>query len=134
MILYYNCQLIKYMKKIFKFEKTYTCLDDQSLTVYIPLTIKICPKDDSIKNIDGQMKLTIENIIEHAVRYNVRYITIDEIYYQTFRLLQDIYVDLRNELSIFGFNMVDIYIGDKEIDDDANYIKNINKYFENKQN
>jgi len=122
------------MKKIFKFEKTYTCLDDQSLTVYIPLTIKICPKDDSIKNIDGQMKLTIENIIEHAVRYNVRYITIDEIYYQTFRLLQDIYVDLRNELSIFGFNMVDIYIGDKEIDDDANYIKNINKYFENKQN
>ena len=122
------------MKKIFKFEKTYTCLDDQSLTVYIPLTIKICPKDDSIKNIDGQMKLTIENIIEHAVRYNVRYITIDEIYYQTFRLLQDIYVDLRNELSIFGFDMVDIYIGDKEIDDDANYIKNINKYFENKQN
>lgn len=121
------------MKKIFKFEKTYTCLDDQSLTVYIPLTIKICPKDDNIKNIDEQMKLTIENIIEHAVRYNVRYVTIDEIYYKTFRLLQSIYIDLLDELCIFGFDMVDIYIGDNEISDDANYIMNINKYFENKK-
>lgn len=120
------------MKKIFKFEKTYSCLDDQSLGVHIPLTIKICPKDDTIEDIEGQIKLTIENIIEHSVRYNVRYVTIDQIYYQPFRLLQDIYIDLRNELSLFGFDMVDIYIGDKEISDDANYVRNINKYFENK--
>lgn len=122
------------MKKIFKLEKTYACLDDSLIPIYIPLTVKICPKDkNDVNEIDGQLLLTIENIIEHGVRYTVRYMSIDELIYNRFKFLRDLYCTIQPELNGFFFDVVDVYIGDKEISDDANYINNINKYFENKQ-
>jgi len=123
------------MRKIFKIEKTYSCFDDNMISIYIPLTVKFCSldKNEVINEINDQLLLTIENIIEHGVRYTVRYMSIDELIYNRFKFLRDLYSTIQPEMKGFFFDVVDVYIGDKEISDDANYIKNINKYFENKQ-
>lgn len=123
------------MRKIFKIEKIYSCFDDNMISIYIPLTVKFCSldKNEVINEINDQLLLTIENIIEHGVRYTARYMSIDELIYNRFKFLRDLYSTIQPEMHGFFFDVVDVYIGDKEISDDANYIKNINKYFENKQ-
>ena len=119
------------MNKIFTFKKTYTGLNYDIITVNIPLTIKICSIYPNQNEMDINMHSIIENMIEEAVREELVQRDFEGILYHTFDFLKDIWHKLNVNLEEYKYYVVDIYIGDETITDDANYILNMNKYFEN---
>lgn len=119
------------MNKIFTFKKTYTGLNYDIITVNIPLTVKICSIYPNQNEMDINMHSIIENMIEEAVREELVQRDFEGILYHTFDFLKDIWHKLNVNLEEYKYYVVDIYIGDETITDDANYILNMNKYFEN---
>lgn len=119
------------MNKIFTFKKTYTGLNYDMITVNVPLTVKICSFNPNQNEMNDHMYSIIENIIEEAVREELIQRDFNGIYYHTFDFLKDIWHKLNVNLEEYKYYVVDIYIGDETITDDANYILNMNKYFEN---
>lgn len=119
------------MNKIFTFKKTYTGLNYDIITVNIPLTVKICSIIPNQNEMDLTTHLLISDIIEGAVREELIQRNFDGILYHTFDFLKDIWHKLNVNLEEYKYYVVDIYIGDEKITDDANYILNMNKYFEN---
>lgn len=119
------------MNKIFIFKKTYTGLNYDMITVNIPLTIKICSIYPNQNEMDINMHSIIENMIEEAVREELIQRDFEGILYHTFDFLKDIWHKLNVNLEEYKYYVVDIYIGDETITDNANYILNMNKYFEN---
>ena len=120
------------MNKIFIFKKTYTGLNYDRITVNIPLTVKICSIYPNQNKMNDNEHSIIETIIEEAVKEELIQRNLDGIYYHTFDFLKDIWNKLNTNLEEYKYYVVDIYIGDEKITDDANYILNMNKYFENK--
>jgi hypothetical protein len=119
------------MNKIFIFKKTYIGLNYDMITVNIPLTVKICSIYPNQNEIDLATHSLISNIIEGVVREELIQRDFDGILYHTFDFLKDIWHKLNVNLEEYKYYVVDIYIGDEKITDDANYINNVNKYFEN---
>lgn len=119
------------MNKIFIFKKTYSGLNYDIVTVNIPLTVKICSFYPNQNEMDDNKHSIIENLIEETVKEELFQRNIDGIYYHTFSFLKDIWSKLNVNLEEYKYYVVDLYIGDEVITDDANYISNINKYFEN---
>lgn len=119
------------MNKIFTFKKTYTGLNYDMITVNIPLTVKICSIYPNQNEMDINMHSIIENMIEEAVREELVQRDFEGILYHTFDFLKDIWHKLNVNLEEYKYYVVDIYIGNETITDDANYILNMNKYFEN---
>ena len=119
------------MNKIFIFKKTYSGLNYDIVTVNIPLTVKICSFYPNQNEMDDNKHSIIENLIEETVKEELFQRNIDGIYYHTFDFLKDIWHKLNVNLEEYKYYVVDIYIGDETITDDANYILNMNKYFEN---
>jgi len=119
------------MNKIFIFKKTYSGLNYDIITVNIPLTVKICSFYPNQNEMDDNKHSIIENLIEETVKEELFQRNIDGIYYHTFDFLKDIWHKLNVNLEEYKYYIVDLYIGDEVITDDANYISNINKYFEN---
>lgn len=119
------------MNKIFTFKKTYIGLNYDMITVNIPLTVKICSIYPNQNEIDLATHSLISNIIEGVVREELIQRDFDGILYHTFDFLKDIWHKLNVNLEEYKYYVVDIYIGDEKITDDANYINNVNKYFEN---
>ena len=119
------------MNKFFTFKKTYTGLNYDMITVNLPLTVKICSIDPNQNEMDLATHLFISDIIEGAVREELVQRNFDGILYHTFDFLKDIWNKLNVNLEEYKYYVVDIYIGDETITDDANYILNMNKYFEN---
>ena len=119
------------MKRIFKFKKTYSGLNYDMISVNLPLVIKICSINHGKDKMDIETHETISNIIEGIVREELIQKDFNGIYYYTFEFLKDIYESLNESLKSIGYYVVDIYVGDEKITDEANYIENINKYFEN---
>ena len=119
------------MNKIFTFKKTYTGLNYDIITVNIPLTVKICSIYPNQNEMDINMHSIIENMIEEAVKEELIQRDFEGILYHTFDFLKDIWHKLNVNLEEYKYYVVDIYIGDETITDDANYILNMNKYFEN---
>jgi len=119
------------MNKIFIFKKTYSGLNYDIVTVNIPLTVKICSFYPNQNEMDDNKHSIIENLIEETVKEELFQRNIDGIYYHTFDFLKDIWHKLNVNLEEYKYYIVDLYIGDEVITDDANYISNINKYFEN---
>ena len=119
------------MNKIFTFKKTYTGLNYDMITVNLPLTVKICSINPNQNEMDLATHLLISDIIEGAVREELIQRNFDGILYHTFDFLKDIWHKLNVNLEEYKYYVVDIYIGDEKITDDANYILNMNKYFEN---
>ena len=85
----------------------------------------------------GQNYDMISDIIEGVVREELIQRNFDGILYHTFEFLKDIYDNINANFKIsgvlkpLGYYVVDLYIGDEKITDEANYILNMNKYFEN---
>lgn len=119
------------MNKIFIFKKTYSGLNCDIVTVNIPLTVKICSFYPNQNEMDDNKHSIIENLIEETVKEELFQRNFDGIYYHTFSFLKDIWSKLNVNLEEYKYYVVDLYIGDEVITDDANYISNINKYFEN---
>jgi len=119
------------MNKIFTFKKTYTGLNYDMITVNLPLTVKICSIYPNQNEMDLATHSLISNIIEGVVREELIQRDFDGILYHTFDFLKDIWHKLNVNLEEYKYYVVDIYIGDEKITDDANYINNVNKYFEN---
>jgi len=119
------------MNKIFTFKKTYTGLNYDIITVNFPLTVKICSINPNQNEMNDNIHSIIENIIEGAVREELIQRNFEGILYHTFDFLKDIWHKLNVNLEEYKYYVVDIYIGDEKITDDANYILNMNKYFEN---
>ena len=119
------------MNKFFTFKKTYTGLNYDMIIVNIPLTVKICSIYPNQNEMDINMHSIIENMIEEAVREELIQRNFEGILYHTFDFLKDIWHKLNVNLEEYKYYVVDIYIGDETITDDANYILNMNKYFEN---
>ena len=119
------------MNKIFIFKKTYTGLNYDMITVNIPLTVKICSIYPNQNEMDLATHSLISDIIEGVVREELIQQNLDGIYYHTFDFLKDIWHKLNVNLEEYKYYVVDIYIGNETITDDANYILNMNKYFEN---
>ena len=119
------------MNKIFIFKNIHTGLNYDMITVNIPLTVKICSFNPNQNEMNDNMHSIIENIIEGAVREELAQRNLDGILYHTFDFLKDIWHKLNVNLEEYKYYIVDIYIGDETITDDANYIFNMNKYFEN---
>ena len=119
------------MNKIFIFKNIHTGLNYDMITVNVPLTVKICSFNPNQNEMNDNMHSIIENIIEEAVREELIQRDFDGIYYHTFDFLKDIWRKLNVNLEEYKYYVVDIYIGDEIITDDADYILNMNKYFEN---
>ena len=119
------------MNKIFTFKKTYTGLNYDMITVNLPLTVKICSINPNQNEMDLPTHLLISDIIEWAVREELAQRNLDGILYHTFDFLKDIWYKLNVNLEEYKYYVVDIYIGNEKITDEANYILNMNKYFEN---
>ena len=125
------------MNKIFTFKKIHTGMNYEMIPVNVPLTVKICSNNPDQNTMAGEIRSIIEMIIEGAVREGLIQRDFNGIYYHTFEFLKDICDNINNNFSISGtlkplrYYVVDLYIGDKNITDDANYILNMNKYFEN---
>jgi len=119
------------MNKIFIFKNIHTGLNYDMITVNVPLTVKICSFNPNQNEMNDHMYSIIENIIEEAVREELIQRDFNGIYYHTFDFLKDIWHKLNVNLEEYKYYVVDIYIGDETITDDANYILNMNKYFEN---
>lgn len=125
------------MNKIFTFKKIHTGLNYDMITVNLPLTVKICSINPNQNEMDLTTHSLISDIIEGVVREELIQRNFDGICYHTFDFLKDIYDNINANFKIsevlksFGYYIVDIYIGDETITDDANYILNMNKYFEN---
>lgn len=119
------------MNKIFTFKKIYTGLNYDIITVNIPLTVKICSINPNQNEMDLPTHLLISDIIEGAVREELAQRNLDGILYHTFDFLKDIWHKLNVNLEEYKYYVVDIYIGNETITDEANYILNMNKYFEN---
>jgi len=119
------------MNKIFTFKKTYTGLNYDMITVNLPLTVKICSINPNQNEMDLPTHLLISDIIEGAIREELAQRNFEGILYHTFDFLKDIWHKLNVNLAEYKYYVVDIYIGDETITDDANYISNMNKYFEN---
>jgi hypothetical protein len=119
------------MNKIFTFKKIYTGLNYDMITVNLPLTVKICSINPNQNEIDLATHLLISDIIEEAVREELVQRNLDGILYHTFDFLKDIWHKLNVNLEEYKYYVVDIYIGNETITDEANYILNMNKYFEN---
>ena len=125
------------MNKIFTFKNIYTGLNYDMITVNLPLTVKICSINPNQNEMDLATHSLISDIIEGVVREELIQRNFDGILYHTFEFLKDIYDNINANFKIsgvlkpLGYYVVDIYIGDEKITDDANYILNMNKYFEN---
>jgi len=119
------------MNKIFTFKKIYTGLNYDMITVNLPLTVKICSINPNQNEMDLPTHLLISDIIEGAVREELAQRNLDGILYHTFDFLKDIWHKLNVNLEEYKYYVVDIYIGNETITDEANYILNMNKYFEN---
>lgn len=119
------------MNKIFTFKKTYTGLNYDIITVNIPLTVKICSIYHNQNEMNINMHSIIKNMIEEVVKEELIQRDFEGILYHTFDFLKDIWHKLNVNLEEYKYYVVDIYIGDETITDDANYILNMNKYFEN---
>ena len=120
------------MNKIFTFKKIHTGLNYDMITVNLPLTVKICSINPNQNEMDLATHSLISDIIEGVVREELVQRNFDGILYHTFDFLKDIWHKLNVNLEEYKYYVVDIYIGDEKITDDANYILNMNKYFENK--
>jgi len=119
------------MNKIFTFKKIYTGLNYDMITVNLPLTVKICSINPNQNEMDLPTHLLISDIIEGAFREELAQRNLDGILYHTFDFLKDIWHKLNVNLEEYKYYVVDIYIGNETITDEANYILNMNKYFEN---
>ena len=125
------------MNKIFTFKKIYTGLNYDMITVNLPLTVKICSINPNQNEMDLATHSLISDIIEGVVREELVQRNLDGICYHTFEFLKDICDNINANFNIsgvlkpLGYYVVDLYIGDEKITDDANYILNMNKYFEN---
>jgi hypothetical protein len=125
------------MNKIFTFKKIHTGLNYDMITVNLPLTVKICSINPNQNEMDLATHSLISDIIEGVVREELVQRNFDGILYHTFEFLKDICDNINANLKIsevlkpLGYYVVDLYIGDDKITDDANYILNMNKYFEN---
>ena len=125
------------MNKIFTFKKTYMGLNYDMITVNLPFTVKICSINPNQNEMDLVTHSLISDIIEGVVREELVQRNFDGILYHTFEFLKDIYDNINANFKIsgvlkpLGYYVVDLYIGDEKITDDANYILNMNKYFEN---
>ena len=125
------------MNKIFTFKKIHTGLNYDMITVNFPLTVKICSINPNQNEMDLATHSLISDIIEGVVREELIQRNFDGILYHTFEFLKDIYDNINANFKIsgvlkpLGYYVVDLYIGDDKITDDANYILNMNKYFEN---
>jgi len=125
------------MNKIFTFKKIYTGLNYEMIHVNIPLTVKISSQYPNANEMNEGIYSTIENIIEGVIREELIQRDFCGICYHTFEFLKDIYDNINETFNIseilkpFKYYVVDIYIGDEKITDEANYITNMNKYFEN---
>lgn len=125
------------MNKIFTFKKTYMGLNYDMITVNLPLTVKICSINPNQNEIDLATHSLISDIIEGVVREELVQRNFDGILYHTFEFLKDIYDNINANFKIsgmlkpLGYYVVDLYIGDEKITDEANYMYNVNKYFEN---
>ena len=120
------------MNKIFTFKKTYIGLNYDMITINLPLTVKICSIYPNQNEMDLTTHSLISDIIEEVVREELIQRNFEGILYHTFDFLEDIWHKLNVNLEEYKYYVVDIYIGDEKITDDANYILNMNKYFENK--
>ena len=125
------------MNKIFTFKKIHTGLNYDMITVNFPLTVKICSINPNQNAMDLATHSLISDIIEGVVREELIQRNFDGILYHTFEFLKDIYDNINANFKIsgvlkpLGYYVVDLYIGDEKITDEANYILNMNKYFEN---
>lgn len=125
------------MNKIFTFKKIHTGLNYDMITVNFPLTVKICSINPNQNEMDLATHSLISDIIEGVVREELIQRNFDGILYHTFEFLKDIYDNINANFKIsgvlkpLGYYVVDLYIGDEKITDEANYILNMNKYFEN---
>ena len=120
------------MNKIFIFKNIYNGLNYDMITVNIPLTVKICSIYPNQNEMDSATHLLISDIIKSVFREELIQRDFEGILYHTFDFLKDIWHKLNVNLEEYKYYVVDIYIGDEKITDDANYILNMNKYFENK--
>ena len=126
------------MNKIFTFKKTYIGLNYDMITINLPLTVKICSIYPNQNEMDLTTHSLISDIIEEVVREELIQRNFEGILYHTFDFLKDICDNINANFNIsgvlkpLGYYVVDLYIGDEKITDDANYILNMNKYFENK--
>ena len=102
------------MNEIFTIKKTYTCIDEDMIPVYLPFTVKV-----SISNLSDKEKNelipTIENMVEYSIRLNTCQINFENICRYTFRFIKDIYNSLRDDLILINCDVIDIYVGDEKI-------------------
>ena len=114
------------MNKIFTFKKTYMGLNYDMITVNLPLTVKICSINPNQNEMGLGTHLLISDIIEGAVREELVQRNLDGIYYHTFEFLKDICDNINDNFNIsealnpLGYYVVDIYIGNEKITDEAN--------------
>lgn len=114
------------MNKIFTFKKTYSGLNYDMITVNLPLTVKICSTNPNQNEIDLTTHLLISDIIEGVVREELVQRNLDGIYYHTFEFLKDICDNINDNFNIsevlnpLGYYVVDIYIGNEKITNEAN--------------
>lgn len=114
------------MNKIFTFKKTYMGLNYDMITVNLPLTVKICSINPNQNEMDLATHSLISDIIEGVVREELVQRNLDGIHYHTFDFLKDMYDNINDNFNIsevlkpLGYYVVDIYIGNEKITDEAN--------------